>query len=323
MKAVIRRVYGPPDVLELAEVDKPAPGEGEVLIRVRATALNASDWEGLTGKPLYARIWGLFTPKIEILGSDVAGTVEAVGPGGTRFSVGDAVYGDIFDRFGGFAEWVCAPEERLRHKPESLSFEQAAAIPQSGAIAMQGLLAEGRVEPGKAVLINGAGGGAGTFAVQIAKARGAEVTGVDSAQKLELMRSLGADHVIDYAAQDFTRSGRRYDLILDTVGHHTVSDFRRALNEGGRYLLVGGAMRLVFGVLVLGPRTSLFSSKKMGLLMLEIGYGLERLEELVRSGEVAPVIDRCYPLHQTPEALLRLGQGRAAGKLVIVPTAND
>jgi NADPH:quinone reductase-like Zn-dependent oxidoreductase len=318
MKAVVRQVYGPPEVLELVEVDEPVPGEGEVLVRVRATSLNASDWEILRGKPLYGRIFGLFRPRFRILGSDVAGTVEAVGPGVTRFEPGDAVYGDIFERFGGLAEQVCVPEGLLRPKPEPMSFEQAAALPQSGTIALQGLRDKGGVRPGQTVLINGAGGNAGTFAIQIAKDLGAEVTGVDSAEKLDLMRSLGADHVIDYAEEDFTSSGQRYDLILDLVGRHSVLDFKRALAPAGRYLLVGGAMKLLFGVLFLGTLVSLFSRKKMGLLAIELRQGLDRLEQLFESGAVVPVIDRCYPLRQAPQALRRLGQGHARGKLVIV-----
>ncbi|MFH2006248.1 MAG: NAD(P)-dependent alcohol dehydrogenase [bacterium] len=323
MKAVVRTVYGSPDVLRLEEVERPVPRGDEVLIRVRATSLNASDWEILRGKPLYGRIWGFFTPKVRILGSDVAGTVEAVGPQATRFAAGDAVYGDLFERWGGFAEWVCAPESMLRPKPGSMSFEQASALPQSGAIALQGLRDKGRVQAGQQVLINGAGGSAGTFAVQLAKALGAEVTGVDNARKQELMRSLGADHVIDYAQQDFTRNGQRYDLILDLVGRHSVLDFKRALAKRGRYLVVGGSMALILGAVLLGALVSLFTRKKMGLLALKVNQGLDVLEDHFRSGAVVPVIDRCYPLRETPEALRRLGEGRAQGKLVITVGSED
>lgn len=323
MKAVIRHAYGPPEVLELAEVEKPVPGEGEVLIRVRATSLNASDWEILTGKPLYGRFWGFFTPKVRILGSDVAGTVEAVGSKVTRFSPGDAVYGDIFESWGGLAEWVCASEGMLRPKPESMSFEQASAIPQSGAIALQGLRDQGQVQAGQKVLINGAGGSAGTFAIQIAKVLGAKVTAVDNAQKLEMMRSLGADHVIDYAEEDFTRNGQRYDLILDLVGQHSLFDFKRALAPTGRYLIVGGAVPLLLGVLLLGSLVSLLTRKKMGLLIVKVNQGLEVLENHFRSGAVLPAIDRTYPLSETSEALRCLGEGRAKGKLVIAPGPED
>ena len=323
MKAIVRDTYGPPELLELVELEKPVPGETEVLIRLHATSLNASDWEILTGKPLYGRIWGFFTPKFRILGSDIAGTVETVGAKVTRFSPGDAVYGDVFDRWGGFAEWVCAPEDMLRSKPKSMSFEQASAIPQSGAIALQGLRDKGRVQPGQTVLINGAGGSAGTFAIQIAKVLGAEVTAVDSEQKLELMRSLGADHVIDYAKEDFTKNGQRYDLILDLVGQHTVLDFKRALAPKGRYLIVGGPVLLILGVLSLGSLISLFSRKKMGMLTIKVNQGLDRLEELFESGDVVPAIDRRYPLSETPRALRRLGDGRAKGKLVISLEGED
>ena len=323
MKAIVRDTYGPPELLELVELEKPVPGETEVLIRLHATSLNASDWEILTGKPLYGRIWGFFTPKFRILGSDIAGTVETVGAKVTRFSPGDAVYGDVFDRWGGFAEWVCAPEDMLRSKPKSMSFEQASAIPQSGAIALQGLRDKGRVQPGQTVLINGAGGSAGTFAIQIAKVLGAEVTAVDSEQKLELMRSLGADHVIDYAKEDFTKNGQRYDLILDLVGQHTVLDFKRALAPKGRYLIVGGPVLLILGVLSLGSLVSLFSRKKMGMLTIKVNQGLDRLEELFESGDVVPAIDRRYPLSETPRALRRLGDGRAKGKLVISLEGED
>jgi NADPH:quinone reductase-like Zn-dependent oxidoreductase len=318
MKTVIRHAYGPPAVLEMAELEKPVPGEGEVLVRIRATSVNASDWEILRGEPLYGRLWGFFTPKVRVLGSDVAGTVEAVGPNTTRFGPGDAVYGDVFERWGGFAEWLSVPESMLRPKPESMSFEEASAIPQSAAIALQGLRDKGQIQPHQTVLINGAGGGAGSFAIQIAKVLGAEVTGVDSAEKLELMRSLGADHVIDYAEEDFTRSGRRYDLILDLVGHHSLLDFKRALAPEGRYLLVGGSMRLLLAALVLGSLVSLFTRKKMGLLAVKPNRGLDVLEGHFRSGTVVPAIDKCYPLEDTPAALRRLGEGHAKGKLVIV-----
>lgn len=317
MRAVVRDVYGPPEVLRLEEVEKPVPKDGQVLIRVRAVSLNASDWEILTGNPLYGRIWGFFKPKVRVLGSDVAGIVEAVGPDVTEFQPGDAVYGDIFETWGGFAEWVCAPKDRLRHKPESMSFEQAAAIPQSAAIAVQGICEKGRAQSGQKVLINGAGGGAGTFAIQIATVIGAEVTGVDNAQKLELMRSLGAAHVIDYAEEDFTKNGQRYDLILDLVGHHSVFDFKRALAPRGRYLVVGGPVKQFLGTLLFGSLISLFTRKKMGLLMLKVNQGLNIIENHFASGAVVPSIDSTYPLSETPEALRCLGEGRAKGKLII------
>ncbi len=323
MKAIVRDVYGPPDVLKLEEVDRPTPKDNEVLLRVHAASLNASDWEILRGKPLYGRLWGFFTPKIRILGSDVAGTVEAVGPKVTRFSSGEAVYGDIMGSWGGFAEWVCAPEDMLRHKPESMSFEQASALPQSGTIALQGLLDKGQAQAGQKVLINGAGGGGGTFAIQIAKLVGAEVTAVDNGQKLDLMRTLGADHVIDHTQEDFTRNGQQYELILDLVGHHSLFDFKRSLSPTGRYMVVGGSMSIILGALFMGPLITLFSRKKMGLLAIQVNRGLEVLEEYFQSGAVIPAIERTYPLKNIPEALHCLGEGRAKGKLVITQGVED
>ena len=322
MRAVARDTYCQPEALRLVELPTPVPGEGEVLIRVRATALNASDIELLTGKPLYGRVFGPLRPRFGILGSDVAGTVEAVGPGVTQLRVGDAVYGDIFEHFGGLAEAVCAPATALRPKPAAMSFEQAAALPQSGAIALQGICDEGRLEAGERVLVNGAGGGGGSFAVQLAKRLGAEVTAVDGPHKLDLLLSLGADHVIDHTRQDCTRGAQRYDLILDLVGHHSVVDFWRALAPGGRYLLVGGPMRLVFGVLGLGTLLTLLTSKKVGMLALKTNHGLDRLEDLFQAGELKPAIDRYFPLPQASEALRYLADGRALGKVVIT-VASD
>ena len=320
MKAIARQAYGPPEILEEVELDKPTPGDDEVLIRIHATSLNASDWELLTGSPLYGRLTGLFTPGIQVLGSDVAGTVEAVGAGVTRFQPGDEVFGDIFETWGGFAEWVCAPQGKLVPKPASMSFQQAAATPQSGLIALQGLFDKGQLKAGQSVLINGAGGGGGSFAVQLARNAGATVTGVDSAEKAELGRSLGADHAIDYAREDFTRNGQRYDLILDLVGHHSFRDFKRALAPEGRYLLVGGAMVLLLQVAILGALLSLFSRKKMGVLIHEPNKDLNTLVEHLDSGAVTPAIDKVYPLDETAEALRYLGEGHARGKVVIQVT---
>ena len=241
MRAIVHTKYGPPEFLQLTEVDKPTPKDDELLIKIRAVSLNASDWEFLTGKPLYARLGGLLKPRFHILGSDVAGQVEAVGRNVRRFQPGDEVFGDLFDCFGGFAEYVCAPEKLLTPKPDSMTPEQVASLPQGACIALQGIRDKGRVQPGDKVLINGAGGSAGSFAVQIAKSLGAEVTGVDNAEKLDMMRSIGADHVIDYTKEDFTRNGRRYDLILDLRAHHSFLDYRRALSARGIYLMVGGS----------------------------------------------------------------------------------
>ncbi len=240
----------------------------------------------------------------------------------TRFSPGEAVFGALFERCGGFAEWVCAPERMLRKKPPEVSFEQAAAIPQSAAIAVQGL-EMGQLEAGQHVAINGAGGGGGSFAVQLAKQMGARVTGIDSSEKQELLRGLGADDVIDYKAVDFTRHKGRYDMIFDLVGGHALSDFRRALSPGGRYVLVGGPMRLVIQVLTIGTLMSRLGTRKMGLLMLKTNEGLDSVLELMRSGAIRPVVDRTFPLAETPRALKRLGEGRANGKLVITVRRDE
>jgi NADPH:quinone reductase-like Zn-dependent oxidoreductase len=316
MKAAVRRQYGSPDVVELEEIEEPSPGEGEVLIQVHAVSLNASDWEFLTARPAYVRMWGLFKPKYRVLGSDIAGRVEAVGKGVERFRPGDEVFGDILGCFGGLAEYACAPEESLMLKPASMSFEQAAAMPQAGIVALQGLCDKGQIQSGQRVLINGAGGGAGTFAVQLAKSLGAEVTGVDRARKLELMRSIGADDVIDYTQEDFRKSGQEYDLILDLVARRSVFDNKRALGPKGRYVLAGGSLPRILEVLFLGPLLSM-GGRKMGILGARANKGLAHMVELFEAGTVVPVIDKTYALSEAAEALRYLGAGQALGKVVI------
>ena len=319
MKAVVHTRYGPPDVLRVADVETPAPNDREVLVRVRAVSLNGSDWEGLRGTPLYARLGGLFRPRRHILGSDVAGRVEAVGSGVTSFQPGDDVFADILGRLGGFAEYVCVPERALARMPTGMSYEHAAALPQAGVIALQGIRDRGRVQPGQAVLINGAGGGSGMYAVQLAKHHGAEVTGVDNAEKLEFMRSLGADHVIDYTKEDVTGTGHTYDLILDLAGHRPASAYRRSLRPGGRYLFVGGSAAAFLQVLLLGPLLGLAGHRRFRLLAVRLGVQhLGPLVELCQAGTITTVIDRRYPLHEVPEALRYLGDGHAKGKVVIV-----
>ena len=233
MKAVAYTRYGPPDVLRLTEVDTPVPKDDEVLVRVQAVTLNASDWEGLRGRPLYSRVMGPFRPRGHILGSDIAGRVEAAGPSATQFKPGDDVFADVFSHMGGFAEYICVPQSLLAHMPTGMTYEQAAALPQAGAIASQGIGDKGHVQPGDKVLINGAGGGSGMYAIQLAKLQGAEVTGVDNAEKLEFMRSLGADHVIDYSREDFTSNGHTYDLILDLAAHRSVFAYNRSTDVRG------------------------------------------------------------------------------------------
>ena len=317
MKAIVYTEYGPPEVLKLKDVPEPLPKENEVLIRVHAVSLNASDWELLAGCPLYVRMWGLLKPKNNILGSDVAGRVEAVGSKVSRFSKGDAVMGDIFGRWGGFAEYVCAPESALVLKPKSLTYEQAAAVPQSANIAAQALRDEVVIEPGQEVLINGAGGGAGSFSVKLAKLYGACVTGVDSKEKLDAMLSMGADHVIDYKKEDFTQNGKEYDLILDMVGSHSVFDYKRSLSTTGAYLMVGGSLSSILKTLILSPLITIGSKKKMSILGIKINEYLPYVLELMSGGNILPVIDRSYVLSEVQEALRYLGEGHAKGKVVI------
>ncbi len=319
MKAIVYAEYGPPHVLQLREVEKPAPKKNEVLVKVHAASINDWDWGLLTGAPFMNRLlFGLRKPKIKILGSDIAGRVEAVGRDAKRFHQGDDVFGDLSGcGFGGFAEYVCAPESALTLKPTSMSFEQAAAIPQAAALALQGLRDKRQIKPGQRVLINGAGGGAGTFAVQIAKSFEAEVTGVDSAVKLDVMRSIGADRVLDYTKEDFTEIGRTYDFILDFAAHHSIFDYRRALSTKGTYVMVGGSSVRILQVMLLGPLISVSTSKKMGILMFKPNKDLTLIKKYFEAGKVKPVIDRCYPLNEVPEALRYFGEGRHRGKVVI------
>ena len=318
MKAIVYTRYGPPEVLQLKEVAKPTPRDDEVLIKVHAVSVNRSDWEGLRGKPLYARLGGLLRPRQQRLGSDIAGRVETAGRDIRRFRPGDEVFGDILPRLGGFAEYVCARESALAPKPASMTFEEAAAIPQAAVIALQGIRDKGQVQPGQKVLVSGAGGGAGTFAVQLAKLYGAEVTGVDNTGKLDFMRSLGADHVIDYTREDFTKNGNQYDLILDVVAHRSVFAYKRALESGGSYLLTGGSVATIFQILLLGPLIRVTTGKKIRILAVRPNLkDMDYITELCEAGKVVPVIDRRYPLGEVPEALRYLGEGRTKGKVVI------
>ncbi len=326
MKAIVYTKYGPPDVLQLKEVEKPTPKDNEVLVKVHAASVNSWDWDLLRGKPFVNRlIFGLLKPRIKILGVDIAGRVEAVGRNFKQFQPGDEVFGDISRcGWGGFAEYVCASENVLALKPASMTFEEAAAIPQAAVIALQGLRDKGQIQPGQKVLINGAGGGAGTFAVQIAKSFGAEVTGVDSTRKLDMMRSIGADQVIDYTQEDFTKNGQRYDLILDVAAYRSIFDCKRALSPKGIYVVAGGSMTRIFQVMFLGPWISMRESKKMGLLMHKPNkIDLAFMKELFEAGKVVPVIDRRYTLSEVPEALRYFGEGHAQGKLVITLEHNN
>ena len=318
MQAIVHDRYGSPDVLKLEQVQKPAPRDDQALIAVRAVSLNLSDWEGLTGKPLYARLGGLLKPNARIRGSDIAGRVEAVGRNVREFRAGDEVFGELVGYNGGLAEYACAPEKRLVRKPAGMTFEQAAAIPQAGGIAVQGIRDKGQIQPGQEVLINGAGGGAGSFAVQLARHYGAEVTGVDNTGKLDFMRSLGAKHVIDYTHQDFTKNGKEYDLILDVIAHRSVFAYQRALRPGGSYFAVGGSAVTLIQILLLGPRIKRTADKSLRILAVQPNRNdWLFLTELYAAGNVTPVIDRRYPLSAAPEALRYLGAGLSKGKVVV------
>jgi NADPH:quinone reductase-like Zn-dependent oxidoreductase len=317
LKAVVYEEYGPPEVFQLREVEKPAPKGDEVLVEVHAASLNPSDWQHMRGIPLTRLMGnGLLKPKHKILGDDVAGRVEAVGSEVKQFQPGDEVFG--ISNFGAFAEYRCVPESRLVLKPSSISFEEAATIPMAAIPALQGLRDKGQIQPGKKVLINGASGGIGTFAVQIAKSFGAEVTGVCSTGKMDLVRSLGADHVIDYTKEDFTKGDERYDLILAVGGHHPIRDYLRALSPEGVHVVIGGSTTQYFQALLLGPLISMTGSKEAGAIFGNpTQEDLTYLAELVEAGKVVPFIDRRYQLSEVPEAIRYLEEGRARGKVVI------
>jgi NADPH:quinone reductase-like Zn-dependent oxidoreductase len=318
MKAIVYKEYGSTDNLNLEEIEKPTPGDNEVLIKVHATSVNASDYEFVKGEPLYTRMWGLRKPGNQILGSDIAGTIEATGSSVSEFKTGDEVFGDILGNWGGFAEYVAAPEKKLVLKPGSMTFEEVAAFPQAAVVALQGIRDKGKVQPGQKVLINGAGGGGGTFAVQLAKFYGAEVTGVDHGEKLGLLQSLGADNVIDYTREDYTRNISTYDYILDLVAHRSIFDCKRALAPHGRYALVGGSMSALFQTLTIGSFLSLIGSKKMGMLAVNsTAKDLSYMIELFEAGKIKPVIDKQYSLSDVPEALRYVGEGHARGKVII------
>ena len=327
MKAIVYHKYGPPDVLELNEVEKPTPKDDEVLIRVHAASVNSWDWHRLRGKPyLFRLFFGLLKPKIKIIGCDIAGRIEAVGRNVKQLKPGDDVFGDIFaGSWGGFAGYVCACENELVLKPAKMTFDQAAAIPQTAVLALQGLRDKGHIQKGQKVLVNGAGGGSGTFAVQIAKSFGAVVTGVDSTKKLNMLRSIGADHVIDYTQADFTKNGGRYDLILDVVTYRSIFDYKRILSPKGIYVMLGGgSWARVFLTMILGPLISMTGSKKMGLLTHKPNTSdLDFIKELFEAGKVVPVIDKRYPLSETAEALRYFGEGHAKGKVVITLEHNN
>lgn len=321
MNAVVRSEYGGPEILRLETVDKPTPADDEVLIAVHTAATNAADWHILRGTPFPARMMdgGFRRPNHSILGSDVAGRVEAVGSDVDRFQPGDAVFGDLSDAgWGGFAEYVCAPADAVVSKPEDVSFEAAAAAPLAGVTAMQALREHGGIESGDAVLINGASGGVGTFAVQLARAFGAEVTAVCSSRNVETARSIGADHVVDYTQEDFADRDDRYDLIVAVNGSRSIFAYRRALRSDGRYVMVGGSNKQMIQALALGPVLSAVGSQKLGNMMAEPDRDdLTDLRDFLEEGAVEPVIDRRYPLAEVPDAIAYLEDGHARGKVLI------
>lgn len=320
MKAVVFTEYGSPDVLRLEEIEKPVPKKGEVLVKVHASSVNAGDWHLLRADPFLVRLaFGLMKPKVNVLGADITGEVESVGEGVTAFKPGDAVMADISNNgFGGFAEYACAPEAVLARKPERLSFEEAAAVPAAAVTALQALRQHGKLKAGEHVLINGASGGVGSYAVQIAKALGATVTGVCSARNLERVRALGAEHVMDYRKDDFTRCGKHYDLILAANGYHSIFSYRRALTPNGRYVLSGGEMNQFVQALLLGPILSAVTSNSMGtMLVAPNGKDLAYVGELIAENKVNPAIDRTYPLAEVPQAIRHMEEVHTQGKLVI------
>ncbi len=322
MKAIIYTQYGSPDVLQYKDVEKPTPKDNEVLVKIQASSANPLDWHLMRAAPFLARLEnGLFKPKQTRLGADIAGRVEAVGSRVTQLQPGDAVFGDIWlNGLGGFAEYGCTLEETLVLKPTNISFEAAAAAPLAGLTALQGLRDKGQIQPGQKVLINGASGGVGTFAVQIAKSFGAEVTGVCSTRNLNMVRSIGADHVIDYTQADFTTNGQQYDLIFCAVGNRSISDYKRALKPQGVCVIAGFTnLRLMFEHLILGPRRSKANGQRVGMMgtVKPNQADLTFLKDLIEAGNVVPVIDRCYPLDETAAAIRYLEAGHAKGKVVI------
>ena len=327
MKAIVYTQYGPPDVLQLKEVEKPTPRDNEVLLKVYATSFNAGDLHVLRADPFLIRLmgYGLLKPKNKILGAAIAGRIEAIGGNVKQFQLGDDVFGDLSEsgKRGGFAEYVCASADALVLKPSRLSFEEAAAVPVAAVTALQGLRDKGHIQAGQKVLINGASGGVGTFAVQIAKSFGAEVTAVCSTSNVDAARSMGADHVIDYTKEDFTQNGQHYDLIVAANGNRSISEYKRALRPNGTYVVTGGSKKQTYQAMLLGPWISMTGTKKMGNLMAkpntkDLGF----VKELLEAGKVIPVIDRRYPLSETAEALRYLEAGRARGKVVITVGQN-
>jgi len=320
MKAIVQTAYGlPSEVLELSEIEKPVPKENEVLIKVQAASITFGDLAAVKGEPWIARLsLGLNAPKIKTPGKDVAGLVEAVGANVTQFKPGDKVLGDLSESgWGAYGEYVAVPEDALVHMPSNISFDEAAAIPESAVVALQGLQDKGQIQAGQKVLIYGASGGIGTFAVQIATSFHTEVTGICSTRNLELVKSLGADHVIDYTREDFTNNGVQYDLILATAGYRSIFDYKRALAPGGHYVATGGDMKQIFQPMLFGPWISSEGRTMTNLAMKPNKEDLTCIKELIESGKVSPVIDKSFPLRELSKALQYYGEGRSRGKVVV------
>ena len=319
MKAIVLDHYGPPADLEFRDIPKPEPADGEVLVKVHTTAVNDWEWGFVRGKPyIYRLLFGLRSPRVAVLGTEVAGVVEASGPEAARFRPGERVYGDLSAAgFGGFAEYVAVPESALAAMPDEMTFEQAASLPHASMLALQGLVDVGGILQGDRVLINGAGGGVGTFGVQIAKRYGAEVTGVDSASKLEAMRSIGFDHVLDYRQIDFTRTGERYDLILDAKTCRSPFRLLRALRPGGRYATVGGDWPRLLQIALLGPLIAKITGKRLRVVALKPNQGLETMNDMFARHGIQFLIEGPLPLSEVAQALQRFGEARHVGKIVI------
>lgn len=319
MKALVFTKYGSPEVLQLREIPKPTPKENEVLVKIHATAVNDYDWSMIRGKPhLYRLLFGLLKPKHQIPGMELSGTIEALGTNAKSFKVGDAVYGDISTfGFGGFAEYVCINEKALVIKPDKMSFEEATAIPHAAALALQGLVDDGDIKKGQKILINGAGGGMGTFGLQIAKLYDAEVTGVDTGYKLKMMKEIGFDHIIDYKKEDFTKIKQTYDLILDAKTTRSSFDYLRVLNPNGKYVTVGGYLNRLFPMLLLKPWISIFSKKRIHILALKPNKDLDYISDLFEAGKMRPIIDGPFNFSELPMAIQYFGEGKHSGKVVI------
>jgi NADPH:quinone reductase-like Zn-dependent oxidoreductase len=318
LKAIVYTRYGSPEVLSLQDVAMPVPKEDEVLVKVRAASINSWDWDMVRGSPWIVRAWGLTGPRHKIPGADIAGVVESVGGKVTTFKPGDEVFGDLCEcGWGGYAQYACAREGALALKGKTMTFEQAAATPQAGLMALQGVFDKGNLKQGQKILMNGAGGGVGTFVIQMAKSLGAEITAVDSANKLEFLRSLGADHTIDYHKEDFTNSGKQYDIIIDVVAKRSAFDYKRALTPTGALIIIGGDMSVLFGTMLLRSWLSSKGGRQLGMLAYKPNYGLDRMIRLFEDGTVLPVIDSVYAFKDVPEAFRHFSNGGFKGKVVI------